>query len=120
MTTLRELGAHFVISRFIHELKAGEPARKRHYIMECHSLKLADGLWLDCPACVNKDGHGIVCWFDHIEQSKDLTGPGRWHPEGTGIDDLSFVPWGGHPRSVQLCGGCSVHFHITHGSVQII
>lgn len=118
--TLRELGAHFVNSRFIHELRQGEVPLKRHYIVDRATLAGADGLWFDCPACVNKDGHGVCCWFDHVALSEYLTGPGRWHPEGTSIDDLSFVPWADHPRSVQLVGGCSAHFHVTGGSIQFV
>lgn len=80
------------------------------------TLAEADGIRFLCPKCKDKDGHSVICWFEGKVADDVQPGPGRWNPQGTGFEDLSFVP-GAKTRSIQLLGGCNAHFFITNGEV---
>lgn len=80
------------------------------------TMQEADGIRFLCPKCVNTDGHSVICWFESKVADDVQPGPGRWNPQGTSFEDLSFVP-GAKTRSIQLLGGCNHHFFITNGDV---
>lgn len=85
------------------------------------SLAEADGLWFLCPKCFAKNGgaagvHGIKCWFEGKVPPTAQPGPGRWIPNGTGIDDLTFTS--SISPSIQLLGGCRWHGWIENGCVR--
>lgn len=107
------------------ELLRIESKTVRRYV---DSLADAQGVLFLCPKCYVANGgavgtHSVMCWFDGREVPDDeVPGPGRWTPQGTGLDDLTlqgrYVAAGQYgARSVQLNGGCCAHFHITNGEV---
>lgn len=108
---LRDLDAQFVR----HELSAGN-----EYIIGVDTLAEADGLQFLCPKCFVENGgevgtHSVICWFEGKVADDVSPKPGRWKPQGTGIDDLSFVP-GMRSNSVLLTGGgCQWHGFVTNG-----
>jgi hypothetical protein len=85
-------------------------------------LSEADGIFFLCPLCFkNNNGaigtHGIICWQQHIPQSENKTGPGRWNLVGTNFDDLTFI--GATSNSVLLTGpGCGAHFTVNKGEIE--
>jgi hypothetical protein len=96
---------------------APEDGRQVHRYVQ--TLAEADGISFLCPACFASNGgkvgtHSVLCWFEDRVPDDLTPGPGRWKPEGTGYDDLSFVP-GKRSNSVQLVGGCNWHGFITNG-----
>ncbi len=103
------------------KLRDLEPTFLRIKTPDCYEMTDAlagsDGLQLRCPreAC----GHYVMCWFTHVGQ--DLyPRPGRWKPQGTSYDDMTFVPWDGHTQSVLLTSGCMAHFLIENGEVRLV
>jgi hypothetical protein len=88
------------------------------------SLAEAHGIQFLCPKCYKQKGdqigiHSCICWFAGKVPDSAEPGPGRWNPSGTGIEDLTFVPYEGHPLvSVQLNGGCNAHFNIVNGEAR--
>jgi hypothetical protein len=60
----------------------------------------------------------VLCWFVGKVPADEVPGPGRWVPEGTGLDDLSFV--GPAAASVSLSSGCRAHFFVRRGAVVLI
>lgn len=101
-----------------------EYQREVDYIIPVDSLAEAQGVKFLCPKCFEANGgrvgtHGVVCWFRHRGVPEDANPkPGRWTPEGTGLDDLTFVP--GDPpvaKSVLLPGeGCGWHGFVENGN----
>lgn len=94
---LRELDATF--------LKLLDPNGASHSLIG-DQLAGADGVQFLCPLCFVKNKgrvgtHSVICWFSHVPLHIDPK-PGRWMPSGTGLDDLTFVPWAGHSTSVAL------------------
>lgn len=81
------------------------------------ALAGADGVQFRCP--VPSCGHYVTCWFNHVGQDV-YPRPGRWKPQGTGYDDLTFVPWDGHTESVFLQSGCMAHFLVVNGEVKLV
>jgi hypothetical protein len=98
---------------------------------EVSTLTEADGVMFQCPKCavgcepfVDDDGkrgfrgaHYVICWFVGKVPDDVDPKPGRWTPQGTGLDDLTFVP-GNPPQavSVLLTGeGCGWHGFIRNG-----
>jgi hypothetical protein len=87
--------------------------------------KRADGLWFLCPLCfkANLAAHGrgsygthhVLCWFDNVPPGIDPK-PGRWTPQGTSIEDVTFVPAHGRSQSVALKGGCAWHGFVKDGA----
>lgn len=80
------------------------------------ALKDADGICFKCPACFNGDKHSVICWFVGKVSDDVKPSPGRWTPEGKGLEDLTFVP--GNPAravSVQLNSGCKWHGFVRNG-----
>lgn len=99
-----------------------------------HLLDLveAHGVMFQCPKCAAggeafeeldpwygkrrsvKGAHYVLCWFagrgvpDHVDPK-----PGRWHPSGTGLDDLTFT--GPGAASVLLTTGCGWHGFVKNG-----
>lgn len=88
-------------------------------------LKDADGVGFLCPLCyLRNDGehgiHRVLCWFAGKVPDDATPGPGRWQPSGTGLDDLTFVPYPGHGLvSVQLTSGCMWHGHVRNGEATL-
>jgi hypothetical protein len=86
-------------------------------------LGTAQGIIFLCPKCFKTNAgrtgtHSVKCWFrGRRVPDQRPPGPGRWTPEGSGLDDLTFVP--GVPpvaHSVLLTGGCGWHGFVTNGS----
>jgi hypothetical protein len=107
---LRDLEAEF--------LKLTDPTGKSFSRVE--TLAEADGLLFVCPKCFAEHGqragtHSIICWFVGKVPDDVSPKPGRWTPQGTGIDDLSFVPSAGLSHSVLLTSGCNWHGFVTNG-----
>lgn len=83
------------------------------------TLAEANGLWFLCPKCfVDKKGevgtHHVLCWFVGVDMNIGPK-PGRWTPQGTGLDDLTFVPSPGRSQSVALLAGCMWHGFLVNG-----
>lgn len=101
------------------------------------TLAGANGVIFQCPKCAERimaggtpikemlDYHGVgrtyrgvpgahyvICWFTGVDPKRDPK-PGRWNPQGTGLDDLTFVGPGSF--SVQLLGGCNWHGFVRNG-----
>jgi hypothetical protein len=84
----------------------------------CPEVKWAQGVLFLCPLCFKINNgpigtHSVICWFKGRVSDDLEPGPGRWNPQGTTIDDLTFVPPGA--VSVQLLGGCNWHGFIVNG-----
>jgi len=102
---------------------------KRDDEWHCHivpTLAEADGMLMLCPVCFQKNKgsagtHSIKNWFRGKVPDDATPGPGRWTPQGTGFDDLTFVP--GYPpmaTSVLLQGSqCGAHFLIQNGEIKL-
>lgn len=108
MPTLRELDAKFV--------KSADGGKTILYVQ---TLSEADGVLYLCPKCFRENGgrrgtHGVLNWFEGRVPDDLNPKPGRWNPEGTGLDDLTFVP-GRKSQSVLLTSGCHWHGFITNG-----
>lgn len=111
---LRDLDATF--------LKITEPGHSR-----IGNLSESDGICFQCPLCAAKcepgeeDGrkffrgaHYIICWWSKVPLNTAIySGPGRWNPQGTSIDDLTFV--GPGAVSVLLQDGCGWHGFVRSG-----
>lgn len=87
------------------------------------TLKEAQGLQFLCPKCFHANGgaegtHTVLCWFEDRVPPKLMPGPGRWKPQGTAIENLSFVP-GKKSHSVLLTGGCAWHGFVTDGKATV-
>ncbi len=122
---LRELDAQFLVySRevrpFIHHAGVVEnrAVDVHHYV---DSLAEAHGIMFLCPKCfaANKGPigtHSVICWFVGKVPDDVFPKPGRWTPQGAGIDDLTFVPSEGRSCSVLLPGpGCEWHGFVRNG-----
>lgn len=91
------------------------------YRADCPDLAQASGIMFLCPKCFAQNQgavgtHQVICWFRGRVPDKFEPGPGRWTPQGSGIDDLTFVP--GDPAqmvSVLLEGGCGWHGFVRSG-----
>lgn len=78
----------------------------------------ADGVMFLCPKCYAENKgivgtHRVLCWFKGKVPDSMAPKPGRWNPQGTGLDDLTFVPPGA--VSVLLTSGCGWHGHVKNG-----
>lgn len=88
------------------------------------SLADAHGVKFLCPKCFTANSgsvgtHSCICWFVGKVPDSAEPGPGRWNPSGTGIEDLTFVPYEGQPLvSVLLTGGCGWHGNIVNGETR--
>lgn len=85
------------------------------------SFAEADGIMFLCPKCfVENNGsvgtHSVICWFVGKVPDETNPKPGRWHPFGTGINDLTFGGPGSY--SVLLTSGCNWHGFIVNGIAQ--
>lgn len=131
---LRELNAKFLRHEFKREVKTfraedGSDYQKEvdaEYYITVDTLAEADGVEFLCPVCFHKNcgrvgTHGVICWFVGKVPDSVAPGPGRWTPEGTGLDDLTFVP--GNPAkaiSVFLTGeGCKWHGYVRNGEATL-
>ncbi len=91
---------------------------------EVEQLAEADGLEFLCPKCFVANGgevgtHRVICWFVGKVPDWVRPGPGRWTPQGTGLNDLTFVPSEGRSQSVALTGGgCAWHGFVTDGKAE--
>ena len=88
------------------------------YEMLGSERKGADGIQFLCPKCFKANNgkvgtHAVICWFigtpAHIEPQ-----PGRWNPQGSNLDDLTFI--GPRAASVLLTSGCKWHGFIKNGT----
>lgn len=81
-----------------------------------NQLADAHGIKFLCPLCVGESHHSVICWFEGRVPDEAQPGPGRWTPQGTGFDDLTFVPGASiKATSIALHGGCNWHGFITNG-----
>jgi hypothetical protein len=109
MPTLKELGAFFLIRK----------TDKLYKLTK--KLKEADGVEFLCPKCFQANSgpvgtHMVICWFVGKVPDDVNPKPGRWVPEGTGLDDLTLNALPGKGRSVLLTGeGCGWHGYVTDG-----
>ena len=107
MPKLRELEPKF--------LKIVSPSEYRFV----DTLQEAQGISFLCPKCyaANKGPagtHSVLCWFAGKGVPDELSPkPGRWVPQGTNFDDLTFV--GPGAASILLTGGCGWHGFIHEG-----
>lgn len=114
---LRDLDAYFLTRQPDGTSKMGD------------TLAGADGLLFQCPKCAHgketgRDeeknrgyavgAHSVICWFvGRVPDDLDPK-PGRWVPQGTDIDDVTFV--GPAAASVLLTGaGCGWHGFVRDG-----
>ena len=94
--------------------------------VDVDTLVEADGVMFQCPLCSagkpvsEEDGrrfvvgaHYVLCWFVGRVPDDFDPKPGRWHPSGTGLDDLRFV--GPGAASVLLTSGCGWHGFVRNG-----
>jgi hypothetical protein len=85
------------------------------------TLAEADGVEFLCPKCFAENKgpigtHGVICWFVGKVPDHASPKPGRWMPQGTSLDDLTFVNSPGRTSSVLLLGeGCGWHGFVTNG-----
>lgn len=121
---LRELNAKFV-RREVRKVDPTQfvdgvlsPSGEQIYHVPVTELAQADGIYFDCPKCKGtKDAHSVLCWFVGKVADDVRPLPGRWTPQGTGLDDLTFIPSRGRTESVQLLGGgCAWHGFVKDGS----
>lgn len=114
MPRLRELEATFLRL---------DPARTGERFTEVGDvLAGSDGILFLCPLCWKKHGgsmgtHSVICWWVGVPDQISPK-PGRWTPQGTGLDDLTFVPSPGRSQSVALLAGCMWHGFVTNGSAE--
>lgn len=121
---LRDLEARF-IKRTVTEVDPTKfvdgmlsPSGRRVQYATVQTLLEADGVMFKCPLCVNtKHPHQVTCWFTGKVPDDADPKSGRWNPQGTGLDDLTFVP-GKKTQSVQLLGGCNWHGFVTNGEAK--
>jgi hypothetical protein len=88
---------------------------------EIETFAEADGIAFLCPKCFARNGgaigtHTVICWFEGRVPAEAVPGPGRWAPEGTGLDDLTFA--GPRASSVRITGGCRWHGYVRAGDVR--
>ncbi len=89
------------------------------------TIEGADGISFLCPRCFTDNGgavgtHTIICWFEGRVPDDLLPGPGRWQPQGSSLEDVSFVPTKRtSATSVKLMGGCNFHGHVIRGHVTL-
>lgn len=93
-----------------------------NYLVPVPLLNDAHGIKFLCPKCFdankgNVGTHIVICWFKYKVADDVDPSPGRWNPQGTGIDDLTFVPPGA--VSVQLTGGCNWHGFVRNGEATL-
>lgn len=108
MPSLRSLDAHFV------KLTGPDGSFRQQ-----EELAGSDGVWFLCPLCFKKNGsevgtHHVLCWWVGVDPAIGPK-PGRWTPQGTGLDDLTFVPSPGRSQSVAITTGCRWHGFVTNG-----
>lgn len=106
--TLRELEA-----KFLHNVEPNGACDMRDDMVG------AAGVMFLCPKCFAANGgnvgtHSVICWFVGKVPDDLNPKPGRWHPSGTGLDDLTFV--GPGAASVLLTSGCGWHGFVANGS----
>jgi hypothetical protein len=82
------------------------------------SMAEANGVSFLCPQCYrNNRGpagtHSIMIMTPSVGAGCPY-GPGRWHMEGTSLDDLTLVA---NSPSVRITGGCHAHFHVRRGKI---
>lgn len=113
---LTDLEGTFLV--FETEHRAGEKFPRVSHRLIGDRLDGAHGVMFLCPLCYAKNGgptgtHSVICWFEGRVPDSASPKPGRWHPAGTGLADLTFVPPGA--VSVQLLGGCGWHGFVRNG-----
>lgn len=107
---MRELEAHFLKIVATGEAEMWE---------NVDSIVEADGVMFLCPKCFEDPPigpvgtHSVICWSPKVSQDH-APKPGRWNLVGTGIDDLELVAGS---SSVQIVGGCNVHFLVRAGRI---
>lgn len=84
------------------------------------TLGEAHGIMFQCPLCYAQNNgpmgtHSVICWFVGKVPDDADPKPGRWTPQGTSIDDLTFIPSEGLTQSVLLLGGCGWHGLVVNG-----
>lgn len=80
------------------------------------TLDDAHGIKFRCPQCFYGTRHHVICWFEGKVPDHARPSPGRWTPQGTDVDDLTFIPGTKVTAvSVQLVGGCGWHGFVKNG-----
>ncbi len=88
---------------------------------EFDEFSSAHGVMFLCPKCFAANQgpvgtHRVICWFVGRVPVNAVPGPGRWNPQGTGLDDLTFI--GPGAASVLLMGGCNWHGFVKDGGAE--
>lgn len=107
-------------------LKVVQEVPQQIWRRDVHNLSDADGIMFLCPKCFQENNgpigtHRVVCWFRGKVSDEIEPKPGRWTPQGTGIEDLTFIP--GNPPmlvSVLFKSGCGWHGLIQNGEATTI
>jgi hypothetical protein len=123
---LRDLGAYFVkyapyqdtwteVHDGIHKEVSGIRQAWNHV----ETLAEADGVAFLCPACWIKNNgpvgtDTVLCWFKGKVPDDLHPLPGRWNPQGTGLDDLTFVGPGAYS-----VGHSHWHGYVENGEANI-
>jgi len=94
----------------------------RSFRTDAPSVQEAQGVMFLCPKCYQTNNgpigtHSVICWFVGIPLTIDPK-PGRWRPQGSSIDDLTFI--GPGAASVLLTGdGCGWHGFVRNGKATV-
>lgn len=102
------------------------PEEGRDIFAMVDTLAEADGIKFLCPKCLSQNNgtvgtHMVICWFAGKVPDSLHPNPGRWTPQGTCIEDITFVP-GNPPKSVSvlLIGkGCGWHGFVKNGEATL-
>jgi hypothetical protein len=92
------------------------------YRVPVEAIRDADGVRFLCPKCFSKNGgpvgtHLVICWFvGRVPIDLDPK-PGRWHPFGHSIEDLTFIGPGN--VSVAIQGACCWHGFVRDGEATL-
>lgn len=102
-------------AQFIQYEKTPTGQVRHHYV---DTFAEAHGVMFLCPKCFAANQgpvgtHSVICWFVGKVPDDAFPVPGRWHPIGTSLDNLTFV--GPGQASVKITGGCEWHGYVRGG-----
>ena len=75
---------------------------------KANAIADAQGILFLCPACLNKDGHSLLVWFDERGVPAEALPAPRWKVTGNSFEDLSLTP--------SVNAGCW-HGFVTNGQI---
>lgn len=94
------------------------PTSERYVYQHTDDPANAHGLWFDCPACFETNGHGVLVGFAGRNAPSPLSvgkdgKPTYWIVSGTSLDDLVLTP------SILLHDGCNWHGFVGSSGVPL-